>query len=98
MKKRNTKHCADFHKRELGGMLCIWCNSFKCGKTYEEKLQEKIDAVPQEQKQKLLDLVWSGLALGEAARQSGFDTEVGVYAKILADNIGVHHYLRTQAV
>ena len=97
MRKLN-KLCESFHKMDLAGQNCPKCHYFKCGRTYEEKLKEKVDAVPQEKKQKLLDLVWSGLTLGEAAEKAGFEKDTGVYAKILQDNIGQYHYLRKEAI
>ena len=80
----------DFHD---GDGKCFICKE-KVAPTYYEKLQAKVDAVPKEDKQKLLDAMWEGKTLGEAMELIGVDTEVG--GKIFVDCIGTHRYLKRE--
>jgi len=60
--------------------------SLKCPNSenhYKLKIRKKVDAVPQEAKQKFLDLMHQGMKLGDARG----DLEVDVAAQILTDNI-----------
>ena len=82
-----------YHDRPNSDGKCVFCKE-KVGLSYEEKLQAKVDAVPKEDKQKLLDVIWEGKTLGEAMEVIGVETEIG--AKILVDCIGTHKYLKRE--
>ncbi len=88
------KICKEMHK--LYKLVhCPVCG-LKIGKDYIEKLRDRVNAVPQEKKQKLLDGVWKGLKLGDAIKAAKIEQSVGF--QIFADNIGDYHYLRKEAV
>jgi DNA-directed RNA polymerase subunit N (RpoN/RPB10) len=74
---------------------CFMCGA-TIGKSYEQKIREKTNLVPIETRQKFLDLLWQGNSIGEAREicEIGLD-EAG---QIVLDNIGNHHYLRTEAI
>ena len=63
--------------------------------TYKQRCIRKAAETPQEVKQKLLDLVWSGKTLGEAGESLGLEFEA--YIQILYENISTAHYLNTEA-
>ncbi|MES2224976.1 MAG: hypothetical protein V4478_03240 [Patescibacteria group bacterium] len=85
--------CERFHSTDLAGAPCPKCANFKCGKSYSEKLREQVDAIPREMKQALLDNVWSGMKLGEAAVKAGFkEDDTPIYAQIMSDNIENNNY------
>lgn len=93
-----AKKCliADRHEK-MGQEIekCFMCGA-TIGKSYQQKIREKTDLVPREVRQKFLDLLWQGNSIGEAREicEIGLD-EAG---QIVLDNIGSHHYLRTEAV
>jgi len=75
---------------------CFLCN-MKIGKSYQEKLNERIAAIPHEKKQTLLDLMHSGKTLGEARIECGIE-EIEVAAGIVIENIHKYEYVGTDAV
>jgi len=88
--------CKHFHATDL-----YKCPS--CGKKlrdFQAELRAKIDAIPQEIKQKILDGLRSGMNVGDAIEASGIneiesDSLVGL--TIISDNIEKVHFLRTEA-
>lgn len=73
---------------------CFICNE-KIGKSFKQKLKEKVALVPLEQKQKLIDLLHNGKTVGEAMRESGI-TDHLVSGEIIMQNIGEIHYLKKE--
>ena len=87
--------CLYFHT-ETELEFCPKCK-LKIHKGYKEKLQERIDAIPLEMKQKLLDGVWKGFSVGESAKLAGFnEDDVSLYGQILYDQIESFNYLRKE--
>jgi hypothetical protein len=78
------------------GHKCFMCGAI-IGKSFEERTQEKVDAVPQETKQAVLDLMWKGHSIGEVKEILKIDDTM-VVCGIINQNIGSHKYLRTKAV
>ena len=92
------KKCIIAYRHEAMGKdseNCIICGA-KIGKSYKQKLKEKVASVPQETKQKFLDLMWAGKSVGEAKYECGLDLQVA--GGILQENIDQHHYLRREAI
>jgi DNA-directed RNA polymerase subunit N (RpoN/RPB10) len=75
---------------------CFICGTI-VGKSFEERTQEKVDAVPQETKQKILGLMWSGKSIGEVKDELGIDDTM-VVCGVINQNIAEHKYLRTKAL
>lgn len=74
---------------------CIICG-LKIGKSYKQKLQEKVALIPIETKQRFIDIIHSGKTIGEAEREVGIGSPEG--GEILLQNIGSHKFLRTEAI
>lgn len=91
------KLCKLFHETNLYD-----CPS--CGKqlrNFQAELRAKIDAVPLEIKQRIIDGLHNGLNVGQAIEASGLkeiesDSLVGY--TIVSDNINSYEFLRKQAI
>lgn len=64
---------------------CIMCRR-KIGKTFKEKLKEKVDNISIETKQKFLDLLHEGKTVGEAEKETGINETI-VSGEIVMQNI-----------
>lgn len=90
MKKYRYKICEELHKHK-SLVNCPKCHA-KIGLSYTEELQQKVDAVSKEDKQKILDVIWDGKTVGEAIDVIGIEHEIGF--KIVADCIGDVKFLK----
>ena len=62
---------------------------------YETKLCIKVDALGQAKRQEFLDLMRTGLNVGQASEKLGIDSMVG--GRIIIDNIKSYDYLSKEA-
>lgn len=94
MDKITTFQCHVCYKKQksywitTGGRDCkkSHCGSNDCfHKCWDASVKAEADAVPQETKQKLLDLLHEGKTIGEAQEACGLDTLIT--GKIITDNI-----------
>ena len=74
---------------------CYMCG-LKIGKSYSERLKEKVALIPLQIKQKFLDIIWEGKTIGEATEACNLDVEIT--GEILLQNIGVNKFLRKKAI
>lgn len=74
--------------------MCLFCKK-KINLSFTEKLQQKVDAVPQEKKQQLLDLLHEGKTIGQARDSVGL--ELIVAGEIITQNIVATHFLGREA-
>lgn len=98
------KHCLlpSSHERcdGVGDGRCLFCHE-KVGRTFREKLDDEVDAIPLEIKQRILDALHNGKNVGEATELSGLpDTErrTLLVGEIIVRNIGSVQYLKKEAV
>lgn len=63
---------------------------------YEIGLRKKVDKIPRETRQKVLDLMHQGWKLGDVAKECNIELDCGLL--ILKDNISSVEYLRTEAI
>ena len=86
--------CIELHKfPEL--VYCPKCRA-KIGKTYQEKLAEKVALVPQSKRQELLDYLHAGMTIGAAREKADIEFEVAL--EIIDRNIGSVQFLNRQAI
>lgn len=92
----NLKKCWISHE-EQSCERCLACGK-KINPSWLEKVQEQVKQVPQETKQKMLDLFRQGKTIGEAREICGLDLHVA--AEIIRENIETKSfsYLRVDAV
>jgi hypothetical protein len=96
MRKR-FKECLVAHELQAGEH-CFFCGK-KINPSFQERIKEACSKVPQEIKQKFLDLIHNGKTIGEAREQAGLsDQDLLVACEILNENIATIKYLKTTAV
>lgn len=91
MKKLN-KLCAYFHTTDL--YTCPKCH--KELRNYMQELRAKVDVVPLDVKQTIINGLHEGLNVGQALDLVDVEREVGY--QIISDNIGSIGFLRKEAV
>ena len=62
---------------------------------YETKTQIKVEALGQSKRQEFLDLMWSGLNVGDASKKMEIESMVG--ARIIVNNIKSYQYISKKA-
>ena len=90
----------DRHKEQAKNVeYCVLCKK-KIGLSFRERLDKKVKKVPQEKKQKLLDVIWEGKTVGEAIDVVDPKRKLDsmIWHQIISDNIGSINYLRKEAV
>lgn len=93
MPKKLNKICEELHKYP-NLVRCPKC-LLKIGKDWHEKLVEKVDGIPKNVHQKVLDLLKEGRTIGDVCIATGFQTEV--VCEIIDRNIGTVHFLNQLA-
>ena len=72
--------------------LCIKCP--RSNEHYTIALKKKVAAVPHEIKQKIIDLMFEGLSVGEVKER--VNLELDIVAHVISDNIGHYSYLKRE--
>lgn len=80
---------------EIGKNWIRW-NCPDNNKHFEIKLMQRVNAIPHEKRQEILDLLWAGLSIGEIKEKLNLETHV--VAKIIVMNIESAHYLRRESI
>lgn len=95
MAKKLRKLCVYFHATNL-----YTCPNCGCElRNFQKELRAKVDAVPIEIKQKILDGLKT-MNVGDSIKASGFDGEFLVASTIIADQIetSTYSWLREKAI
>lgn len=74
---------------------CCLCHK-KVGKSFKERLKDKVALVPIEIKQKFLDALNDGKNIGQAKIIAGID-DTCVAGEIIMQNIGKYQFLQKEA-
>jgi hypothetical protein len=104
MRKKKPCIMLDHHEKwnEMGVEICIMCKE-KIGKSYMERLRDKIALIPYEDKQAFLNHLREGKNVGEAIKAvdpEGKYNTMSEWYQVLSDNIQTFSYevLRKDAV
>ena len=94
MSRKKQKKCLySSHEKVYGN--CIFCGVKGGIPTYKEQCRAEADAVPQEVKQKYLDLLWAGKNIGDARAEVGISLNAAT--QITMDNISSFDFLNRTA-